>query len=160
MCVCKKKRNKKVLIINSLSYFWKEKTKLLCFVASFAASRLLFIFLLLAVSEIIYTARLQNGLRHNDASRYHHYCSARLAHLRSKLKHKHGRQRFVAKQLPFDFHDVRYLHIPILQTERCYAAYLEAKNLQSNQRNSDGLIKTSAGNLKVSLTEFVLIFRN
>lgn len=104
---------------------------------------------LFSVSEFIFSMRLQNGLRHNDAIRYHKYCSRRLSRLRNKLKHKNGRHRFVAKPLPNDFVDERYLHLPLVEAERSYARHLEMQHIQSTPPNPNGLIHTENGNVKV-----------
>lgn len=93
--------------------------------------------------------RVHNGLRHHDASRYRKYCSYRLGHLRSKLKHKNGRNQFVGQPLPNDFHDIRFLYLPLVQTERSFAAHLEMKNAQSISPGADGLIQISSGKVKV-----------
>lgn len=103
------------------------------------------------ISEFIFSMRLQNGLRHNDAIRYHKYCSRRLSRLRNKLKHKNGRHRFVAKPLPNDFVDERYLHLPLVEAERSYARHLEMQHIQSTPPNPNGLIHTENGNVKPSL---------
>lgn len=103
----------------------------------------------ISVSEMVHTMRVQNGLRHNDAIRYHKYCSRRLSHLRSKLKHKNGRHRYLSKPIPNDFQDARYLQLLMVAAERSWASHLEMKNALSTPAMPNGLIHTKGGDVKV-----------
>lgn len=46
---------------------------------------------------MVKSAQNQNGLRHNDYSRYHKYCIRKLHRMRKSLKFTHGRKQYVKK---------------------------------------------------------------
>ena len=48
---------------------------------------------------MVKSAQNQNGLRHNDYGRYHHYCTRKLHRMRKSLKFTQGRKQFVAKKV-------------------------------------------------------------
>lgn len=48
---------------------------------------------------MVKSAQNQNGLRHNDYGRYHHYCIRKLHRMRKSLKFTQGRKQFVKKQV-------------------------------------------------------------
>ena len=43
---------------------------------------------------MVKSAQNQNGLRHNDYGRYHHYCIRKLHRMRKSLKFTQGRKQF------------------------------------------------------------------
>ena len=48
---------------------------------------------------MVKSAQNQNGLRHNDYGRYHHYCIRKLHRMRKSLKFTQGRKQFVQKRV-------------------------------------------------------------
>jgi len=52
--------------------------------------------------KLLNTARIQNGLRHNDYKRYREYCSRRLHRLRKSLRFLCGRGRYIKRTIDPD----------------------------------------------------------
>lgn len=48
---------------------------------------------------MVKSAQNQNGLRHNDYGRYHHYCIRKLHRMRKSLKFTQGRKQYTQKKV-------------------------------------------------------------
>ena len=80
------------------------------------------------ILRIVKEAQSQNGLRHGDYMRYRSYCSRRLHRLRRSLNFKHGKKRYVKKELTAEVvSDERFLHIPLVNTERNWSFAMNLK---------------------------------
>ncbi|XP_066250327.1 signal recognition particle subunit SRP68 [Euwallacea similis] len=87
----------------------------------------------LEILKIIKDSQQQHGLRHGDYQRYRGYCSRRISRLRKVLKIPQGDRRHFKKWDVTEAHinssraDERYLHIPLILTERCWAYAMQLK---------------------------------
>ncbi|KAL1497686.1 hypothetical protein ABEB36_008605 [Hypothenemus hampei] len=89
--------------------------------------------ILFLVLKLIKEAHQQHGLRHGDYQRYRGYCSRRISRLRKVLKIPQGDRRHFKKRDVTETHinntrsDERYLHIPLMLSERCWAYAMQLK---------------------------------
>lgn len=108
---------------------------------------------------MIKDAQLQHGLRHGDYQRYRGYCSRRISRLRKVLKIPQGDRRHFKKRDVTEYHinssryltltyysrrniliadvsraDERYLHIPLMLTERCWAYAMQLKQESNTEQ--------------------------
>ncbi|KAF7265209.1 signal recognition particle 68 [Rhynchophorus ferrugineus] len=87
----------------------------------------------LKVLTLIKESQQQHGLRHGDYQRYRGYCSRRLSRLRKVLKIPQGDRRHFKKRDVTESHinnpkaDERYLHIPLILAERCWAYAMQLR---------------------------------
>eukprot|EP00930_Biecheleria_cincta_P035370 TRINITY_DN2432_c0_g2_i1.p1 TRINITY_DN2432_c0_g2~~TRINITY_DN2432_c0_g2_i1.p1 ORF type:complete len:592 (-),score=150.53 TRINITY_DN2432_c0_g2_i1:94-1869(-) len=79
------------------------------------------------VWSLVQDARATNGLRHNDHLRYRQYCARKLRRLYVVLRFKHGKGRFKQVAFPEDFSDVRWIFVPLVQSERAWAFGVQLK---------------------------------
>jgi len=102
----------------------------------------------LEILELIKTAQSQNGLRHNDYSRYHIYCTRKLRRLRSakKIDFTHapakgqGKKGSFAKNelTPDVVTDPRHLMIALFNSERAWASAMEIQQEEgSGEKSAD-----------------------
>lgn len=91
--------------------------------------------------HLLHTAQQAHGLRHNDFSRYHAYTTRKLRRLRKYTKTKFGNKRNVTP-VSIDFllksedeANERKFQIAIFEIERCWAAAMEYKQLETNRGN-------------------------
>ena len=84
----------------------------------------------------------QNGLRHNDYSRYRVYCARRLTHIRHApdVAFTYGKgKKFVQRELrPEDVKQDRHLQIPLINAERAWATAMEEKSDADGADTADG----------------------
>ncbi|KAL2649483.1 hypothetical protein R1flu_017611 [Riccia fluitans] len=96
------------------------------------------------VLQLIKTAQLQHGLRLGDYKRYRRYCTARLMRLYKSLNFKHGRGKYVKKDITeATVTDVRYLHVVLYSSERAwsYAMEIKSSGAGANARQQAHLIR-------------------
>lgn len=102
----------------------------------------------LEILELIKTAQSQNGLRHNDYSRYHIYCTRKLRRLRSakKIDFTHAPAKGQGKKGSFAQNeltpdvvtDPRHLMIALFNAERAWASAMEIQQEESSgEKNAD-----------------------
>lgn len=85
--------------------------------------------LMLEVLPVIKEAQQQHGLRHGDYQRYRQYCARRLKRVRNSLNFKLGtRHGYKGKKITEEMcTDSKYLHILLIEAERCWGAGMELK---------------------------------
>ncbi|KAK7007750.1 signal recognition particle subunit srp68, partial [Halocaridina rubra] len=92
----------------------------------------------LKVLAAIREAQLAHGLRHNDYQLYRQYCSRRIRRLRKNLDFIQGdRRNFRKKEVTVDvLRDDRFLLIPLMTIERCwaYSMQLKEESLQDSRK--------------------------
>ncbi|KAG6545239.1 hypothetical protein Mapa_013351 [Marchantia paleacea] len=96
------------------------------------------------VLQLIKTAQTQHGLRLGDYKRYRRYCTARLMRLYKSLNFKHGRGKYVKKEISeATVTDVRYLHVVLYSSERAWSYAMEIKSTTAgaNARQQAHLIR-------------------
>jgi len=78
---------------------------------------------------LIKEAQQHHGLRHGDYQRYRQYCQRRLKRIRHCLNFKLGtRHGYKGKKITKEIiTDVRFLHIPLMEAERCWSHAMELK---------------------------------
>ena len=83
---------------------------------------------------MIKTSQTQNGLKHGDYKRYHHYCSQRIKRIRKGLKYTHG-SKFQNKKRVDEIcpNDPYMLHSLLYHSERLWAFGMNLKQSLSNQ---------------------------
>ncbi|XP_038068371.1 signal recognition particle subunit SRP68-like [Patiria miniata] len=83
----------------------------------------------LEVLHIIKESQQQHGLRHGDYQRYRSYCSRRLRRIRKSLKFSYGnRNKYVPRKIKEEtITDVRFLYLPLICAERCWAFMMQLK---------------------------------
>jgi hypothetical protein len=102
----------------------------------------------LEILELIKTAQAQNGLRHNDYSRYHYYCTRKLRRLRSAktidfthapAKGQGKKGSFAQNELtPEVVTDPRHLMIALFNSERAWAQAMEIQQEEgTGEKNAD-----------------------
>ncbi|CAH1107231.1 unnamed protein product [Psylliodes chrysocephalus] len=85
------------------------------------------------ILKLIKDSQQQHGLRHGDFQRYRGYCSRRISRLRKVLKIPQGDRRHFKKRDVTEAHiinpraDDRFLHIPLMLTERCWAYAMQLR---------------------------------
>ena len=75
--------------------------------------------------------RDNNGVSYQDYDRYHKYCSSRLKTIRQKLKFHGGMKAksYAYRKPSLDIiNDKRYLELPLVMAERCFAIASLLKN--------------------------------
>ncbi|EDO32726.1 predicted protein, partial [Nematostella vectensis] len=87
------------------------------------------------VLPVIKENQSQHGLRHGDYQRYRQYCARRLRRLYKTLHFQHGsRHAFKPKKLTKELvKDVKFLHIPLMDTERAWSQAMELKLLANTE---------------------------
>ncbi|KAL3701446.1 hypothetical protein R1sor_019468 [Riccia sorocarpa] len=96
------------------------------------------------VLQLIKTAQFQHGLRLGDYKRYRRYCTARLMRLYKSLNFKHGRGKYIRKDITeATVTDVRYLHVVLYSAERAwsYAMEIKSSGAGANARQQAHLIR-------------------
>ncbi|XP_071796906.1 signal recognition particle subunit SRP68-like [Asterias amurensis] len=83
----------------------------------------------LEILQIIKESQQQHGLRHGDYQRYRSYCSRRLRRIRKSLKFVYGnRNKYVSRKIKEEtITDVRFLYLPLMCAERCWAFMMQLK---------------------------------
>ncbi|ENN74858.1 hypothetical protein HUJ04_003091 [Dendroctonus ponderosae] len=87
----------------------------------------------LEILKLIKYVQQQHGLRHGDYQRYRGYCSRRISRLRKVLRLPQGDRRHFKKRDVTENHiinprsDERFLHIPLILSERCWAYAMQLK---------------------------------
>jgi len=78
---------------------------------------------------LIKEAQQHHGLRHGDYQRYRQYCQRRLERIRNSLHFKLGtRHGYKGKKINGEtVTDVRFLHILLMEAERCWSHAMELK---------------------------------
>ncbi|XP_066931893.1 signal recognition particle subunit SRP68-like [Clytia hemisphaerica] len=78
---------------------------------------------------LIKEAQQHHGLRHGDYQRYRQYCQRRLKRIRNSLNFKLGtRHGFKGKKITQEtVNDPRFLHIILMEAERCWSHAMELK---------------------------------
>lgn len=93
------------------------------------------------VLQLIKEAQSQHGLKHGDFHRYRGYCARRLRRIRKSLGYSQSsgarhRSTFVKKKVTSDLvanavkskkDPIRYLYIPLMDAERCWAYAMDLK---------------------------------
>lgn len=92
------------------------------------------------IRYLLYTSQQAHGLRHKDYSRYHGYCTRKLRRLRKYTKIKFGNKRQVtpisiAQLINYEREDDRHFLIAVFEVERCWAAAMEYKQLETARGN-------------------------
>eukprot|EP01102_Stenamoeba_stenopodia_P007895 TRINITY_DN222_c0_g3_i1.p1 TRINITY_DN222_c0_g3~~TRINITY_DN222_c0_g3_i1.p1 ORF type:complete len:674 (+),score=227.47 TRINITY_DN222_c0_g3_i1:191-2023(+) len=84
--------------------------------------------------KLLNTARIQNGLRHNDYKRYREYCTRRLHRLRKSLRFLCGNKgRYIKRTIdPNLIHNPKFFLFPLVQAERAWAHAMELKEGSTN----------------------------
>ncbi|XP_064096539.1 signal recognition particle subunit SRP68-like [Macrobrachium nipponense] len=90
----------------------------------------------LKVLAAVREAQLAHGLRHNDYQLYRQYCSRRIRRLRKNLDFIQGdRRNFRKKDVTVEvLKDERFLLIPLMTVERCWAYAMQLK--EESQQDS------------------------
>jgi RNA-binding signal recognition particle 68 len=72
---------------------------------------------------MVKSAQNQNGLRHNDYGRYHHYCIRKLHRMRKSLKFMQGRKQFVQKRVTAEEakSNHKFIHLQVFKCEANWA---------------------------------------
>ncbi|OBZ86209.1 Signal recognition particle subunit SRP68 [Choanephora cucurbitarum] len=86
------------------------------------------------VLKLINESRMTYGLRHQDYQRYREYSTNRVRRLRQilKLAQANSKSTNARKALPETFHDARYLHLFVYESERAWAFAMELKHASTN----------------------------
>jgi len=95
---------------------------------------------------MVKSAQNQNGLRHNDYSRYHHYCIRKLHRMRKTLKFTHGKKQYVKKVVTAEEaqKNHKFIHLLVFKCEANWAYAMQQKKLISqNGQNLAGTIGIS-----------------
>ncbi|XP_017844104.2 signal recognition particle subunit SRP68 [Drosophila busckii] len=85
------------------------------------------------ILHMIKDAQQQHGLRHGDYQRYRGYCTRRIRRLRKALKYPQGDKRHFKRrdvtlsQLTGKKADERFIHIPLISSERAWAYAMQLK---------------------------------
>jgi signal recognition particle subunit SRP68 len=80
---------------------------------------------------MVKSAQNQNGLRHNDYGRYHHYCIRKLHRMRKSLKFTHGRKQFVKRQVTAEeaARNHKFIHLLVFKCEANWAFAMQQKKI-------------------------------
>ncbi len=119
------------------------------------------------VLHVLKEAQSQHGLKHGDYQRYRQYCSRRLRRIRRSLNYVQstsGKSRTtfqskqVTNQLVFDANKskkdpIRYLFIPLMSAERCWAHAMQLKQEANTEpRKKFHLLRKYKKAVKYALT--------
>ena len=88
---------------------------------------------------MVKSAQNQNGLRHNDYGRYHHYCSRKLHRMRKSLKFTQGRKQFVAKKVTAEEAkgNSKFIQLQVFKCEANWAYAMQQKQIVSSGGGKD-----------------------
>jgi len=72
---------------------------------------------------LVKSAQNQNGLRHNDYYRYHHYCIRKLHRMRKSLKFTQGKKQYVKKVVTTEEakKNHKFIHLMVFKCEANWA---------------------------------------
>jgi signal recognition particle subunit SRP68 len=78
---------------------------------------------------LVKSAQNQNGLRHNDYARYHHYCIRKLHRMRKSLKFTQGRKQYVKKVVTAEEaqKNQKFIHLQVFKCEANWAYAMNQK---------------------------------
>lgn len=88
---------------------------------------------------MVKSAQNQNGLRHNDYGRYHHYCTRKLHRMRKSLKFTQGRKQFVAKKVTAEEAkgNAKFIQLQVFKCEANWAYAMQQKQIVSSGGGKD-----------------------
>jgi signal recognition particle subunit SRP68 len=80
---------------------------------------------------LVKSSQNQNGLRHNDYGRYHHYCIRKLHRMRKSLKFTQGRKQFVKRQVTAEevSKNHKYVHVLVFKCEANWAYAMQQRQI-------------------------------
>ena len=80
---------------------------------------------------MVKSAQNQNGLRHNDYARYHHYCIRKLHRMRKSLKFTNGRKQYTKKQVTSEeaTKNHKFIHLLVFKCEANWAYAMQQRQL-------------------------------
>jgi len=78
---------------------------------------------------MVKSAQNQNGLRHNDYARYHHYCIRKLHRMRKSLKFTQGKKQYVKKLVTAEEaqKNHKFIHLQVFKCEANWAYAMQQK---------------------------------
>lgn len=80
---------------------------------------------------MVKSAQNQNGLRHNDYGRYHHYCIRKLHRMRKSLKFTQGKKTYVRKVVTAEEakKNHKFIHLQVFKCEANWAYAMQQKQI-------------------------------
>lgn len=80
---------------------------------------------------MVKSAQNQNGLRHNDYARYHHYCIRKLHRMRKSLKFTQGRKKFEKKTVSATevSKNHKFVHLLVFKCEANWAYAMKQRKI-------------------------------
>lgn len=83
---------------------------------------------------MVKSAQNQNGLRHNDYGRYHHYCTRKLQRMRKSLKFTQGRKQYVQKKVTAEEAkgNHKFIQLQVFKCEANWAYAMQQKQIVSS----------------------------
>ncbi|GAX75285.1 hypothetical protein CEUSTIGMA_g2730.t1 [Chlamydomonas eustigma] len=95
----------------------------------------------LRIFQLIRTEQAQNGVKHNDYSRYRRHCANKVQSLYKVLNFQHGRTKYIKRKIEVQtVTDIRFLHVLLFNAERAWSYAMELKkeieaNMSLQKRN-------------------------
>ncbi len=95
---------------------------------------------------LVKSAQNQNGLRHNDYGRYHHYCIRKLHRMRKSLKFTQGKKQYVKKMVTAEEakKNHKFIHLQVFKCEANWAYAMQQKQIITQAAAGNGANKEAA----------------